>query len=192
VVVTATLADVGRSGLALDTLRFALDGKQVALDTSTLRFDEKTGVLTLPLDSPLARDAQHAVLLTVRDRAGNISKPASSVFSIVEDGEPPRIDIVSRRPEGPVPAKQPVLLAAAVYDVGRSGIDATTISLTLDGKPVPADDRDTAAVEGYLLTRGLLTRKFEGLAPGRHVVALGVQDKAGNKSSDVVWQFEVK
>ena len=191
VTVSAKLADTGKSGLALDTLRLVVDGKAVPVDVAKL-FDVKTGVLRVPLAKPLKRDAQHAVQLTVRDRAGNLSEAAVSVFNIVEDGDAPRISVISPAAGTVQPAGRPVLFAAAVYDIGRSGIDPATMEMTLDGKTVPADDRATAAVEGYVLARGLLTRTFRGLARGRHTATLRVKDKAGNPAQEVVWRFEIK
>lgn len=189
-ILSAILGDEGKSGLDMDTLRLRLDGREIALDAAAYTFDKATGALSIPLKAPLARDAQHAVLLTVRDRAGNLSNAASSIFNVVEDGELPRIDLISQKPA--LPKGQALLLAAAVYDLGRSGIDPATVVLTLDGKAIPSDNPQTAVPEGYRLTRGLLTHTLEGLAPGRHVISLGVRDRAGNAAQDAVWQFEVK
>jgi len=114
------------------------------------------------------------------------------VFNIVEDGAAPRVEILSHSRPGPVPAGEVVLFAAAVYDLGRSGIDPASVALTRNGKPIPADDPDTAGSEGYILTEGLLTHRFEELPKGKHVITLGVKDKAGNVAQSAVWSFETK
>jgi hypothetical protein len=190
VTVTATLADVGKSGLAMDTLRLLVDGAPVPLSGTQLAFDAKTGRLAVRLSEPLTRHAQHSVLLTVRDRAGNISAPTRSTFSIVEDGEPPRVDVLS--PAAVVPRGRPVLFAAAVFDLGRSGLEASGVTVRLDGRTIPPDKLGTAAVEGWSLSGGLLRNRFETLPPGRHVLTVSVKDRAGNAAPDVAWAFDVK
>jgi hypothetical protein len=190
-VIRAKLADPGESGLALDTLRVAIDGRAVD-PGDAMTFDAETGQLIVPLQERLSRNAQHAVLVTVRDRAGNVSPPAVSVFNIVEDGEAPRIDVLTPASDRPAPADGTVLFAAAVYDLGRSGVDPDTLRLAVDEKPVPPDDPDTPAIDGYRYKDGLLTHRLEGLAAGPHVISLGVRDGAGNAAQPVAWRFEVK
>jgi hypothetical protein len=190
VVLSARLTDTGKSGLDLDTLRLTVDGQDVPLGPDRVQFDAATGRLTLPLPQPLSRDAQHALTLTVRDRAGNVSPPATSVVSIVKDGDPPRVDVLS--PARAAAAGEPVLFAAALYDVGRSGLDPASVALTLDGKPVPSKDPEKAGADGYLLADGLVTYRLEQPPRGRHVLSLTVRDKAGNRATEAVWPFEVK
>jgi len=192
VTVTATLADAGRSGLAEDTLRLTVNGEPIDLATTGMTFDAKTGKLSVPLPRPLRRDAQHVIQLTVRDRAGNLSKPAATIFNIVEDGDSPRIDVLSPARLSVHRSGEPVLFAAAVYDIGRSGVDPDRVELALNGRPIPKDDLGTPTIEGYLLSRDLLSYRFEGLKAGRHVVTLKLADRAGNPAPDVVWPFEVK
>ena len=192
VTVSAKLADAGKSGLAMDTLRVSVDAKELPLAEADMTFDEDTGQLTIPLQVALARDAQHAIQLTVRDRAGNLCEPAVSVFNIVEDGDAPRIDVLSPRPNTGFAQDATVLFAAALYDLGRSGIDEPSVVMLLDNDPIPRDDPKTVKAEGYLLIKGLLTHKLEALAPGRHVISLTVDDRAGNRSTTAVCQFEVK
>ena len=192
VTVSARLADTGKSGLALDTFRLLVDGKQMVLPESAVQPSEETGEIRIALNEPLARNAQHAVQISVRDRAGNLSKPVVSVFNIVEDGEPPRIDVISPKGNGPFPRDDTVLFAGAFYDVGRSGLDEATATMALDGKIIPRDDPKTPDIEGYLLTRGLLTYKLTDLKPGRHLIKLNVRDKAGNAARETVWPFEVE
>jgi len=192
VVVSAKLEDVGKSGLVLDTLRLAIDGKETPLGEGDFQFNKETGRLTIPLREPFTRDAQHVIQLTIRDRAGNLSKPALSVFSIVEDGEPPRVDIISPREKSLFSAKESIALLAVLYDVGRSGLDRSSVLLKLDGKEIPADDPATAEDEGYLFVKSLLRWEIGELTPGKHVVSIGVKDQAGNVAQDAVWPFEVK
>jgi flagellar hook assembly protein FlgD len=191
VVVSARLADAGKSGLVLDSLRLAVDGRAVVLDPA-LQFDKKSGRLTLPLGRPVSRNAQHAISLTVRDHAGNLSEPAVSVFNVVEDGDPPRIDVLAPAAGAAVRHGAATLFAAALYDVGRSGVDEASIVMTFDGKRIRRDDPKTPAIDGYRFVRGLLTHKLEALGRGPHVVSLGVKDRAGNPAKAVVWRFEVK
>jgi len=190
-VVRAKVADEGKSGLAMDTLRIAVDG-QLIEPGNALKFDAKTGTITLPLAQPLLSNAQHAVQITVRDRAGNVSAPAVSVFNIVQDGEAPRIDVLAPAAGKAQPRDAAVLFAAAVYDLGRSGIDRATLAMAVDGKPIAPDDPKTPAIDGYRFVKGLLTHKLEGLGPGRHAVSLRAADGAGNAAQAVVWQFDVK
>jgi len=154
--------------------------------------DFEAGELTVPLSATFTRDAQHAIQLTIRDRAGNLSKPALSVFSIVADGEPPRVDILSPSQKSLFSARESVTLLAVLYDLGRSGLDRSSVVLKLDGKEIPADDPATAEDEGYLLVKGLLRWEFGDLTPGKHVISIGVKDQAGNVAQDALWPFEVK
>jgi flagellar hook assembly protein FlgD len=192
VVVTARLADVGKSGLAENTLRMTVDGDEIDLTKMKMAFDVKTGSLRVPLPKPLRRDAQHSVQLTVRDRAGNLSHPAVTVFNIVEDGEMPRVDALSPRRRSVHRRGATILFAAAVYDLGRSGVDPASVELAVDGKRIPKDNLRTTQVEGYLLSQGLLSYRLRNLKAGRHVVTLKLTDRAGNPAKDVAWPFEVK
>jgi flagellar hook assembly protein FlgD len=192
VTVSAKVEDVGKSGIVVETLRLMLDGKEISLGEKDFTLSKDTAELAIPLKSPLARNAQHVVQLTVRDHAGNLSQPAMAAFTIVEDGDPPRIDVISPRDKAVFTAKDDILLAAVLYDVGRSRVDESSVRLTVDGQPAQPDDPKTPETEGYLIVKGLLTWKIGTLAPGKHVVCISAKDRAGNVAQDAVWQCEVK
>jgi hypothetical protein len=64
---------------------------------------------------------------------------------------------------------------------GGSGIDPASIKITLDGKAAPAFHE--------IISDGLELRNIQ-LSEGRHRVAVGLSDKAGNRAR-AVWQFYV-
>jgi len=191
--VSAKVVDAG-SRLAEKTLRLTVDGREVTVDPAAIRPDPETGEVSIPLGRRLSRDAQHAVQLTVRDRAGNLSVPATSVFSIVRDDRPPRIDVIA--PAGNSNAATgnsgTVLYVAAVYDLGRSGLDPSSLVLKLDGVPIGRFDPANGRTAGYLFENGLLTHRFSNLPPGQHVVSLSVTDRAGNAAEESICELDVE
>jgi len=190
-VISATLADTGKSGLALDTLRVVVDGEALALDAKNVAFDEKTGRVEVKLAKPLSRDAQHSVSVSVRDKAGNLSPAAVSVFSVVADGEAPRIELIAPA-KAVFAAGEEIAFSAAVFDLGRAGLDEARLAVTLDGKAIAADDPKAPGAGGWLLARGVLSLSLKDVKPGTHVLTVAAWDRAGNAAAPLVWKFDVR
>jgi hypothetical protein len=124
----------------------------------------------------LERGVSYKVEVEVADRAGNIASD-SSTFSLESD--PP--EVTSTEPEGTVSeddAATGILISAKLADDG-SGIDPDSVTMWLNGDPVPAD----ASTESVQYTA-------KDLNYGNYNVRLVVADMLGN-STDVSWSFNV-
>lgn len=80
----------------------------------------------------------------------------------------------------------PITLGAVVGDEG-SGIDASSIKITLDGEPV---EHQYQANTGWVYYRTRVTQPIQPLAEGRHEVTLTVSDWRGNTATST-WSFVV-
>ena len=184
----AGVVEVGKSGIDVSSFRCLVN--QQPVPPERLAFDPATGRLRVHLAEAWARDAQHVVTLAVRDRAGNVGRAEPSLFTLVADGDAPRVDILLPAEGSAHAPGTPVRLAAAVYDLGRSGFDPAAVEVKLDGHAIPPRDFTTGS-PGYVLSKNFLDHQLEALAPGPHVLEIRCRDRAGNASAPSVRAFEV-
>jgi len=109
----------------------------------------------------------HTIGGSVADNAGNTSA-ISGGFSFVDNTAP---SLGNLAPDGIINTTDPVL--SADYSDGGSGIDTTTVSVTLDGSPV----------SGCTVTASAVNCATTGLAEGLHSLSVSVADMAGNAAS---------
>ncbi|MFO1521719.1 MAG: FlgD immunoglobulin-like domain containing protein [Kiritimatiellia bacterium] len=186
----ARIADAGPGGVNTNSFRCLVDNREVKAPPGGFPFDPATGILQIPLAETLARDAQHLVAVSARDRAGNLSQTAISAFALVSDAEAPRVDLLLPSGSERFEAGFPVTIAAAVYDPGRAGLDPDGVELLLNGKAVAPYDFK-AGRPGYVLSQNLLKHTFEQLPAGHYVLEIRCRDRAGNAAAPVACTFDV-
>ena len=116
--------------------------------------------------TPSARllEGKHTAQVIVRDRAGREGRAA---VSFVTDTVPPAIAFASPGPVTDDPA--PVIRLS--YSDATSGLDPTTLKVTLDGEPIDSICIPNAAT-GVCLT--------ESVPQGSHRLTATIKDRAGN------------
>jgi flagellar hook assembly protein FlgD len=181
--IKATLTDEGESGLDLQTLRLLINGEEAAGELATL-VDPKTGAFTYRLPQPLATGAQHVIVLTIRDRAGNPVEAKAQIVTAVRDDAPPRIDVLS--PAAGQEVRAGARMTAAIYDLGLAGLDEAALTVTLNDQPIARDDPKQPRGDGYIFQNGVLELPLPKLPPGPHVLTIAVRDRAGNPAQAVV------
>lgn len=102
------------------------------------------------------------------------------------DAEKPEISNVTPLRATEMNGTPPILLGAVVSDEG-SGIDAHSIKMSLDDKPV---DFTFQPNSGWVYYKTVVTQPIEPMENGRHTVALSVSDWKGNLATES-WSFTV-
>jgi len=161
----------GSSRIDSGEVRLILDGKDVTANATIT-----SSSISLRPSRALA-DGDHAVELSVADRAGNRSR-ASWTFMI--DTRAPSTS--GRMPANRSSTDATALIGADFDDVGGSGIDIDATVLKVDGVNVTAQASVTA--------NGVLYTPARALAKGTHRVSLTVGDIAGNRHTEE-WSFSV-
>lgn len=168
---------------ALRRARLVVDAVVGGGDAAVVELSDGAGRLTgrvLPAyelvwqpPSPLANDADHALVATIRDRADNRSEPLVATFRVVADETAPRVvwldpaDGAVLRPNG-----GPVAVTVVVDERGGSGIDPSSLRVAFDGRPLEDATLDSSGTGAATLPGGL--------TEGRHLLTVSVADRAGN------------
>ncbi|HEY3268220.1 MAG TPA: PQQ-binding-like beta-propeller repeat protein [Armatimonadota bacterium] len=102
------------------------------------------------------------------------------------DAEPPHITDVTPIRATQMNGSPPILMGGIVSDEG-SGINASTIQLTLDDEPVSFTYQPNS---GWVYYRTPVTQPIQPLESKRHSISLSVKDWKGNKATET-WSFIV-
>ncbi len=149
------------SGVNTATFKASVDGSDV-----TSLFTVGSGSASATLQTPLA-DGTHLFAAQIASDAGNVGQASSQVLI---DTIKPQLTIVS--PTGAVNSATPVALAQ--YSDSGSGIDTTSVHMTLDGVDVTGTFAASASSATGTLGSGA------SLSESTHQLAVTVADKAGN------------
>ncbi len=163
-------------GSAGGTATVLLPGQATALTLAEIA----PGVYAADLEIP---DGMEIASTRLTGRLANAAGQSASVQSTVEvmvDTLPPRVYNMTPPPDGVVEAVQP-RISASFQDRGPSGIDPSSVSVTLDGRD--ASPRAEVTATGFVRTP-------ERLTPGRHSFGVEVSDFAGNTAMES-WEFMV-
>jgi hypothetical protein len=169
------VADSG-SGVDPASLRVLLDGSDVAPFGSLA-----DGSFTYQPSTDLGY-GRHVISVAVSDRSGNAMAPARWAFDIVDRTAPVLGDV--RPDDGSAGADRTPSISFAVADAGGTGVDAGSISVTLDG--------DDVSDQGALVGDRFALTPAQPLAFGLHTVVAHAADVAGNVSAPLAWTFEVR
>jgi len=169
---TAVVVDYsdGETGIDLSTVRVRLDGADL---TSC-----SVGAVSAACPVPTLALGAHDVAAEVRDRNGNAAT-ASLTFIVIGEQVPPVVTVLS-------PASERIVGAAAQdivvgYQDASSGIDLTSLRVTLDGADLTGDC--TAEPQQATCPTPPLTAGF-------HVLTAEILDQLGNRGN-VTFLFEV-
>ncbi|GBE57518.1 periplasmic copper-binding protein [bacterium BMS3Abin01] len=147
------------SGINQSTVNVTLDGNPVSGCTVG------ANNVSCPVGNLI--EGTHTIGGAVSDNAGN-SSPISGSFSVVDNTAPVISNLL---PSGIIDNAAPTL--SAVYSDDISGINAATVTVTLDGIPV----------SGCAVTATDAACNVYGLADGIHNLTVDVSDNAGNAGS---------
>lgn len=147
------------SGLRLSSVQLVVDGEDRTADAVV-----GPDAVVLPAGETFS-DGAHQVEVTVEDHSDN---PGRLSFTFVVDTVPPSLAVI--RPNQPVVLNDDSPGIVVRYSDAASGVDATTLSISLDGAELSECQTGTT---------------FAGCEPpslgqGRHRVVASVQDRAGN------------
>lgn len=168
--ISATWSDAGGSGVNAASGVISIDGTVVPPADRTAT---PTGISvngTKAIVTALT-DGTHTVVVTVSDNHGNTE---TKTWTFLLDKTPPTF---SGETTGFVKTAE---VAVGVTEAG-SGVDAATVTATIDGAPATAEFH---AADGEVHVAGT------GLADGSHAVKLTVKDKAGNEAVKE-WTFSL-
>ena len=180
--ITATLQDLGGSGINQNTVAVTLDGIELLRSTSANFVSAPTGTLATGL---------HHVSMNMDDNAGNHANQLNFSFVVGPFGQPlteTTAPIISgATPHGPIFSSLPVIFVSVTDGASAlaSGVSLTTVSLKLDGVVVPATVTAGSSSVDITFTPS------SALALGTHAVTLDVNDIAGNSTSTYAWSFSV-
>jgi hypothetical protein len=163
------------SGINPSTLHVLLDGSEVAPFGT---FAAGTFDYTPAVDMAYGR---HTVSVTVADRYGNVMRPATWSFDVVDATAPVLSDV--RPDDGSESSDRTPAISFAAADAGV-GVDPAGIVVTLDG-------HDVSAAGSFAGGRFSFTPS-QPLAYGRHDVTAQASDRSGNRSAVMAWSFEVR
>lgn len=169
-----TLLDEG-SGIDGSTLRVLLDGADVAPFGALV-----DGRFSYLPTSDLGY-GRHTINVAVSDRFGNAMAPQQWSFDVV-DATPPVVGDV-RPDDGSAGSDRTPAVSVSIGDTG-SGVDPSSIAVTLDGGDVSARGSFSAGRFTYV--------PAEPLGYGTHTVTAQVADLSGNRSALVTWSFRVR
>lgn len=127
---------------------------------------------------PTLRKPFGAALLLVPFAAALVAQPAAAA-SRFHDHRAPRVNLVTPSNGARIGDHGRTHISARLSD-DRSGIDARSVRLRVDGRDVTRFARVTH--------RGV--RVAEDLRPGRHTAQVQVSDRAGN-TTRTAWTFDV-
>lgn len=124
------------------------------------------------------------VTVEATNDTGSVSTTDGNTFAslklVVLETTPPTLTIISP-PPGYVTNNTPAITCTAVDNTGGSGIDPSTVSVTLDGNPVPSEQ--IAITEGIGGAYTIVYTPASALSDGEHTIAFGISDNDGNTAS---------
>ncbi len=168
--ITAELSDQ-LSGIDVNSINMTIDG-----NTVNALFDPSANLVIL--NSATLGDGWHTIVLRVKDNAGN--EAVSGDWQIGVDTAGPTITNLQPGPNSFTADNTPAV--SAVLADAFSGIDAASITLTLD---------DQTVAHAYAADTGIITFDVTtALTDGAHELQLTASDNAGNQSSET-WAFTV-
>jgi hypothetical protein len=159
-------SDAG-TGIDLSSVVLSLNGESV-------RAEVTANQVSFGVQSSLAANVSHTVLVTVADKAGN-EATVSRTFRL----ETTAPSISNMSPTGTVQSVD-VALSASYSDAGSGVVPATAI-MKLDG----------AALEKAVASASGISYQATGLAAGAHAVYVEVVDRFGNVGAQS-WSFTVE
>jgi hypothetical protein len=172
-VTDTTPSGVDETGMAVISAKFSDDGTGVDKGSVKLMLDgkgvdaEATGSSVSYKPADVLSKGTHAANLTVADKAGNVAEHAWE-FN-VEETAPTVSDV---EPTGTISDDMPVL--SGRYSDAGTGIDVSTVALSLNGEVVQAE------VTGSQVSYGVQEALKAGVS---YTVSVTVADKAGNVGS---------
>lgn len=170
--ITITYNDA-ESGVDLSSLQVLINGTdKTPLFTIT---DHEATYQILEAD-PLP-EGENTISASIYDQAGNQAS-TSSTFTI--DVTPPTITNLIPEPDSLINQNRPTV--SANYQDDLSGIDTTSVRITLDGEDITSFSTITETQVSYV--------PDTKLEDGIHEVTVEVKDKAGN-SAQADWSFTV-
>ncbi len=125
---------------------------------------------TYTITAPALIDGTHSLTVIATDAAGNAS-PASDPLALTIDTKPPGAPLLSNV-NGQTLSDGDL---APSFDVTGVAAANTTVTLDVDGVPVPADSSATHASSFYDIS-------VPDLTPGTHTLTVTATDEAGNVS----------
>lgn len=152
------------SGLRLDSLELLLDGEDVTAE-ATLEGESPEVTLSLTPE-PLAEGA-HTIEGAATDHSDNEGRES---FGFVVDTIPPSLAITSPATGTHFNTVPPIEIQ---YSDATSGVDLTTLSITLDG----------AELTDCIVNADSASCPVPEVAEGNHTVTVTVRDVAGNEAS---------
>jgi hypothetical protein len=152
---------------------------EIALsETSSGRY---TGTYTVPTSNTKPITVSRASAIA-KLRIGNAERLIQSGTALVVDSEAPRITSTTPEENGRINRSRPNI-TAVFDDASGTGVDPTTVSITVDGREVTQDATVTSNLVVY--------KPDADLAAGRHTVSITGRDRAGNPVTKQ-WSFQVE
>lgn len=174
--ITAAYKDSGELGTGIDPARIRLYVDNI--DVTSAAQAGASGIAYTP--AGLLAGGTHTVRLSVPDMAGNVTE---SVWSFTVDAEGPLVSAsLMPAPDSVLPLDETPVISAAYSDSG-SGVNASRVTLMLDG----------AAVTGLaqVSATGIRYTPAQALTEGPHAIVLTVVDNGGN-TVDKAWNFTTR
>ncbi|MEI7529770.1 MAG: hypothetical protein WCK76_12605, partial [Elusimicrobiota bacterium] len=172
--VVINYADTGGLGLSTAALVVKLDS--VALSTAAFTYYASSAAVQVTGLLPGA----HALDASVRDKAGNLTSAAQSIFKV--DLDSPTIS-VEQPANGSFQNYTSVAVVVNYADTGNSGLSTSTLVIKLDAVPL-----STGAYTRYASSAAV---QLTGLSEAVHTLDASIQDKAGNLAAAVQTGFTV-
>ncbi|MDI6739218.1 MAG: FlgD immunoglobulin-like domain containing protein [Candidatus Edwardsbacteria bacterium] len=176
--VSCRLADAGAtgatgatgSGIDPDSIALFLDN-QPAVAGSAYSYQPDSGILSAQWPVDLDAETQHSWAVNICDRAGNRAQSYNR-FTVRLDTVVPTSKFVNPSSGAVVNTSRPVITVELADNASGSGIAASSIALSIDGAPVPANFDRIKGTVSY--------QPLNGLGNGAHRAALAAGDAAGN------------
>ena len=174
--IAATLTDSGGSGIDENTIEMTVGGLTVVTS-----YNGTSGVVSYTPSENLT-DGSWEVTVNVSDVAENPAVQAEWSFTV--DTGAPTITALTPADGAYVNDNTPEI--SAVLSNGLSGVNESTIVMTVGGVTVEPDDYD------YDTGTGALTyTPSDNLSEGSHTVTVDVEDLASNPAVSANWTFTV-
>lgn len=169
--------------MAISQVRAQLNGQWYTL---TYNPETRTYQTTLTPDvfSGSQPGGYYNIVVEATNDSGAVATTDGNTFAslklVVLETTPPTLTIISP-PPGYVTNNVPAITCTAVDNTGGSGIDPSTVSVTLDGNPVPSEQITITAGSGGAYT--IVYTPASALSDGEHTVVFGISDNDGNSAS---------
>lgn len=169
--------------MAISQVRAQLNGQWYTL---TYNPETRTYQTTLTPDvfSGNQPGGYYNIVVEATNDSGAVATTDGNTFAslklVVLETTPPTLTIISPSP-GYVTNNVPAITCTAVDNGDGSGIDPSTVSVTLDGNPVPSEQITITAGSGGAYT--IVYTPASALSDGEHTVVFGISDNDGNTAS---------